>query len=108
MNKVTTSIGIAIGSIAGFGLAYLLAPTSGRKLEEKLKLEGLKLRRQAVLKADDLVNSLNQTIEREVTKEEARRINDMRQRMEANEAYGNSRIVEDTALSPANETYLNN
>lgn len=87
MNKVTLSIGMAFGATAGFALAYLFAPQSGRQLEEKMKLEGMKLKREAILKADDFITDLNYKIDREVSKEEARRLNDMRERMSDTNTY---------------------
>lgn len=98
MNKITMSIGLAVGGAAGFALAYLYAPQSGPELEQKTKLQSLKLRRQAVLKADDLVNSLNYHIGREVSKEEARQINDMRERVQ-NEVHGSNNFYYDPATS---------
>lgn len=80
-NGVTLSIGLAIGATAGAALAYLFAPQSGDKTEAKLRLESKKLQYKALLKADDFVNDLNYRIDREVSKEEARRLNDMRARL---------------------------
>lgn len=78
MNKVTASIGIALGAGAGYVLAHLLAPMPGEEFQAKLDLEGKKLKRRALLKADDLIKRLNYAIGRQVSKEEARRLNDLR------------------------------
>ena len=76
------SIGLAVGGATGFALAYLFAPQSGREFEEKSKIQKLKIKRQALLKADEMINKLNYHIGREVSKEEARQINDMRERIQ--------------------------
>ncbi|HLQ75520.1 MAG TPA: YtxH domain-containing protein [Alloiococcus sp.] len=82
MNKITMSIGLAVGGATGFALAYLFAPQSGREFEEKSRVQKLKTKRQVLLKADDMINKLNYHIGREVSKEEARQINDMRERVQ--------------------------
>lgn len=81
MNKVTLSMGLAFGGAAGYVLAHLYAPMSGDAFEQKLELEAKKLKLKALLKADDLINSLNYQIDRQISKEEARRLNDLRKDM---------------------------
>lgn len=79
--KVKFSIGLALGALAGYGIAYLVAPQSGDKTKAKLKLESKKLQHKALVTTADYMNKFNYLIGREVSKEEARRLNDMRQRV---------------------------
>src|SRR5699024_12608328 len=96
MNKITMSIGLAVGGATGFALAYLFAPQTGREFEEKSRVQTLKTKRQVLLKADDMINKLNYHIRREVSKEEARQSNDMRERVQNQYASPKEHLYRDT------------